>query len=365
MIKIVLVAATRPNFIKVAPLYLCLKNRPWCTVELVYIAQHPPGPMTTGIAKAFGIDSFDHEIIVEGDLSEMARIGAIADKFLAFARSESIDLVVVPGDVDASMASAVAAKRGGIPVAHLEAGLRSFDRRMPEELNRILIDSISDLHLTPSRAAYDNLVYGEGKPVQTIANVGNIMIDSLKMIFREDYAPPLLAENGIDKFILCTFHRPSNVDEKPALERLAHVFDVLSTHHRIVFPVHPRTRKMIDVHGLEKRFFGNDRVFTAPPLDYADFIHLIARSEFIVTDSGGVQEEAAFLKKHCFTFRENTERPQTVECGSNYLIDHSNFEELVGKVMAMDTSEIERIPLWDGLAADRVAQAIQAHFGVR
>ncbi|TMM52677.1 non-hydrolyzing UDP-N-acetylglucosamine 2-epimerase [Sulfitobacter sabulilitoris] len=361
MRKILLVAATRPNFIKIAPLYLCLKDQDWCDVKLVYLAQHPPGPMTTEIAASLGIASFDKEILVEDTRSPMHRLGVLAETFAEYLSEEKPDIVVVPGDVDASLAATIATKRAGIAVAHLEAGLRSFDASMPEELNRVLIDSIADLHLTPSKAAWDNLVYGEGRSIETVHFVGNIMIDTLRSIHDPSYHPQVLAESGLERFILCTFHRPANVDAPDALDRLAAMLGQLTSHHPVLFPMHPRTRQSIETHGRGAAFFDRPDLHICDPIAYIDFIHLIGLSQCVVTDSGGVQEEAAFLKRHCFTFRNNTERPQTVECGSNHLISDADYAPIIAKVTGRPHTIIRDIPLWDGLTSERVASALRLH----
>jgi UDP-N-acetylglucosamine 2-epimerase (non-hydrolysing) len=362
MRRITLVAATRPNFIKIAPLYLCLKQQGWCEVRLLYVAQHPPGPMTTEIARSLGIPEFDDTIVLEDGGSAMRRLGIIADKVHEFITRSGPDLMpdlmVVPGDVDASLAATIAARRAGVPVAHLEAGLRSFDETMPEELNRMLIDSISDLHLPPSQAAMDNLVYGEGRAIKRTQLVGNIMIDTLMHIYRAEYRPAILDQLDLERFALCTFHRPSNVDSAQALEQLYGVLKNVARHHPLLFPVHPRTRANIEAFGLTEKFTGQDWLRLCDPIPYIDFIHLIARSEFVLTDSGGVQEEAAFLKRLCFTFRDNTERPQTIEAGSNHLISIHNYQSVITKALAAGR-QIQDIPLWDGLTAERVAQCLR------
>lgn len=358
MQRITLVAATRPNFIKIAPLYLCLKQQDWCDVRLLYIAQHPPGPMTTEIAQSLGIPAFEDTILLEDADSPMQRLGRIAERVQDFIAHYQPDLMVVPGDVDASLAATIGARRAGVPVAHLEAGLRSFDETMPEELNRMLIDSISDLHLPPSQAAMDNLVYGEGRAIKRTQLVGNIMIDTLVHIYRPDYRPAILDQQDLERFALCTFHRPSNVDSAEALEQLHAVLKNVAQHQPLLFPVHPRTRANIEAFGLADQFTGQDWLHLCDPIPYIDFIHLIARSDFVLTDSGGVQEEAAFLKRLCFTFRDNTERPQTIEAGSNHLISIHNYQSVISKVLT-GQRQIQDIPLWDGLTAERVAQCIR------
>jgi UDP-N-acetylglucosamine 2-epimerase (non-hydrolysing) len=355
MKKVLLIAATRPNFVKMAPLYLCLSKQPWCDVQLLYIAQHPPGPMTTEIAESLGVRAYDHCILVEEDVSTMLRLGHIADKVQEFLAVHKQDIVVVPGDVDASVAVAISTARSGAKLVHLEAGLRSFDRKMPEELNRILIDSIADLHLAPSKAAFDNLVYGEGQPTSNVRLVGNIMIDTLRMIYKPEYVPGILKQAGIKDFALCTFHRPSNVDSAEALERLLAVIVATSRKYPVLFAIHPRTRKNIKQFGLHDAFQKVDRLHLCDPIPYIDFIHVMAHASIIMTDSGGVQEEAAYLKKHCFTFRDNTERPQTIECGSNRLISFYDFDSVFEK----SHQAIGNIPLWDGLTSERVALCLR------
>jgi UDP-N-acetylglucosamine 2-epimerase (non-hydrolysing) len=356
--RILLIAATRPNFVKMAPLYKVLKLQDWCKVDILYVAQHPPGPMTTEIANSLEVNSFDYSIVIDPDLSNMKRIGSIADRVSEHLSKVHYDVVVVPGDVDASAAAAIATVRSGVMLAHLEAGLRSFDKNMPEEINRVLIDSISDIHLAPSKAAWDNLVYGEGRSISNVHLVGNIMIDTLCSVYQSKYQPAVLQKYDLSSFALCTFHRPSNVDSFTSLKRLIELLESVAKNTPVLFPVHPRTKNSLIAHDLFQLVEKNRNIVLCDPIGYVDFLHLIAQSEFVLTDSGGVQEEAAFLKKFCFTFRENTERPQTVECGSNHLISFYDYESTALSVL-QQKREIQDIPLWDGLTASRIASCLR------
>jgi UDP-N-acetylglucosamine 2-epimerase (non-hydrolysing) len=267
---------------------------------------------------------------------------------------ERPDLVVVVGDVNATMACSVTAKKLGIEVAHLEAGIRSFDRTMPEEINRMVTDSVCDYHWTPSIDANENLIH-EGIDRSRLYLVGNIMIDSLEMmrseIEAEDSARSYDLKPG--SYAVATFHRPSNVDTKEKLSELVEALEAISSSTPIVFPIHPRTFKCLNDFNLYGRL-SNSGVIVSEPLGYKQFLSLIFDSAYVLTDSGGIQEETTYLGIPCLTVRDNTERPITVTEGTNTLVKISELTEYARKI---ETGMYKKgtIPVrWDGHTAGRV-----------
>jgi UDP-N-acetylglucosamine 2-epimerase (non-hydrolysing) len=266
------------------------------------------------------------------------------------------DWVLVPGDVNSTLACALVAVKLGVKVAHVEAGLRSFDRTMPEEINRLLTDQISDLLLTHSPEAKENLIR-EGVAAETIHLVGNTMIDTLVrlMPLAEDRWPSLRAQFGFDRFILVTLHRPSNVDTAPGLSEIISALNQVSEDLPVVFPVHPRTRKRIAEHSISV----SDNVRLTEPIGYIDFLALQAHAAAVVTDSGGVQEETTFLGVPCLTVRQNTERPITIKQGTNELVarDRGSIAGAIGEAIGRPrSSHAHRPEGWDGKAAERIVK---------
>jgi UDP-N-acetylglucosamine 2-epimerase (non-hydrolysing) len=265
------------------------------------------------------------------------------------------DLVLVYGDVNSTMAAALVCSKLQVRVGHVEAGLRSHDRSMPEEINRLITDQLSDLLFTPSEDADENLRH-EGIEAAKIHRVGNVMIDTLARLL-----PRSLSHKRDDlpaRYALVTVHRPSNVDDLPWLRTLVTTLAELSQRLTVIFPVHPRTRQRISE--LDSHTSANGRLCLIHPLPYLEFLALQQGATVVVTDSGGIQEETSFLGVPCLTLRENTERPITVTCGTNLLIgrDISRLQTEVHRILAGNTKKASPIPLWDGHAADRIAQII-------
>ena len=277
------------------------------------------------------------------------------------------DLVVVVGDVNSSAAGALAAARLGIPVAHVEAGLRSFDRTMPEEVNRVMIDALSDFLFASEESGVANLAR-EGRPAAAVHHVGNVMIDALvRFRPRAVRRDPIAAVGVAPPYGVLTLHRPSNVDRPTTLEPLLRAVGQAARRLPIVFPVHPRTRDRLDASGLGATVAGFPGLRPTPPLGYLDMLALLARARLVLTDSGGVQEETTYLGVPCLTLRDTTERPATVSNGTNRVVGARPERVLseIERVLDGDQPPPRRPPLWDGRAAERVADVLAAVAGTR
>lgn len=355
--KIHLIAGTRPNVMKIAPLHMALSQQSWCSSQIVFLEQHNSANMGIDVFRQLGIDGAITQLPLKGD-DFGSRLGDIISAYSAeIARTEP-DLIVVPGDVDVSLGAAIAGKRGMRPVAHLEAGLRSNDMRMPEELNRVMIDGIADILLAPSEAAAENLIYGDGHPRTKVHFVGNIMIDSLVRVLCAETASSVTAELGVypKEFGVVTFHRPANVDNVHSLARLIDLMLELSHDRPIVFPVHPRTSQRMTAEQGE-RLTASGKIILTGPMGYSKFINLVSQASFVVTDSGGIQEETSFLRVPCLTLRETTERPITTISGTNVLVSFDDAAVHAARIEKRIWPR-EAIPLWDGETAYRCAHVL-------
>lgn len=345
-----LVAGARPNFMKIAPLYHELSRVQWCKPVLVHTGQHYDLDMSGVFFQDLNLPKPDHFLGIGGG-AHGEQLGKVVMAYEALLRQAPPALVVVVGDVNATAACTLAAKKLNIPVAHVEAGLRSGDRTMPEEINRIVTDSICDLHLTPSSDADENLLR-EGVPRSCIHLVGNIMIDSfvsLEPVIRKQ-AHPFPALQG-RPYAIATVHRPANVDDRDTLGRLIGGLAALSQRIPVIFPVHPRTRKNLGTFGLKTLLAEGPGMILSDPLGYGDFMRCLIDAKLVVTDSGGVQEETTYLGIPCRTVRPSTERPITVTRGTNRLI-------AIKDIAALDAAAVPHRPvieLWDGKTAARIA----------
>jgi UDP-N-acetylglucosamine 2-epimerase (non-hydrolysing) len=274
------------------------------------------------------------------------------------------DLVVVVGDVNSTVACTLSAVKLGVPVAHLEAGLRSFDRKMPEEINRLVTDVLADILWTPSPDGDTNLIR-EGIPAEKIQQVGNIMIDSLEMVREKIEREETLKNLHLNRrqFAVVTLHRPSNVDSPLMLKKLSEALADVSTMIPLVFPVHPRTRKNIEKAGLNDYLAKTRNLLLLDPLSYRRFMNLVFNCRLAITDSGGIQEETTYLGIPCLTLRSNTERPITLTRGTNQLCEIEELASKVKSVLSMPEKTLPKIDLWDGRTAARVVQSIQKYFG--
>ena len=356
--KILHVVGARPNFMKVAPVMRALARRPGEFEQiLVHTGQHYDAAMSAVFFRDLGLPEPDHNLGV-GSASHAVQTAAVMQAFEPLLARYQPDWVVVPGDVNSTLACALTAAKLGYRVAHLEAGLRSFDRSMPEELNRVLTDHLADLLFTTEASANANLAR-EGLAADRVRFVGNTMIDSLVALRPRAEAawPALQAALGAGPYIAVTLHRPANVDSEPALRALFAALEAVSRQVRVVFPVHPRTRQRLAQLGLTA---DPARLSLIEPLGYIDFLALETHAALVLTDSGGVQEETTYLGVPCLTLRPNTERPVTVTSGTNRLVWPA-ADQLPGALAAaLQQPHPPRPapPLWDGRAAERIAASL-------
>lgn len=362
--RLVYVVGTRPNLVKTAPVIAALRRRfgDW-RHAIVHTGQHYDRAMSEIFFEQLGVPDPDHMLGV-GSGTHAEQTARVLERLEPVLLEERPDLVLVPGDVNSTIAAALCAAKLDLPVAHIESGLRSFDRTMPEEINRVLTDHIAELCFLHSDEAIENL-RAEGIPAERMQFVGNTMIDTLVALeerFRaRDTARSLGVEPG--SFLLVTLHRPALVDGPLLLEAMD-ALEQVAAEMPVVFPVHPRTRKML---GDRE----SPRVLVSDPVGYLDFLSLEAAAAAVLTDSGGIQEETTYLGVPCFTLRDNTERPVTVRAGTNTLLGLrperiAAIPSLLGSGRAgpeaePDANPRERLkppPLWDGKAAERVADVL-------
>ena len=355
--SIYLVAGARPNFVKLAPLVWALNSRRDIPFQIVHTGQHYDLAMSQAFFNILNIPEPDINLEV-GSGAQSFQTARILERFDGLIEEKPPSAVVVFGDVNSTLACSLAAAKRLLPVVHVEAGLRSFDRSMPEEINRLVTDALSDLLLVSENSGLVNLK-NEGIPDDKVRLVGNIMIDSLLSMQPKALERPVLAQSGLEpgQYALLTLHRPSNVDDPVTLLHLLNLFADLSHKLPIVFPVHPRTKKQINSLG-----------YTTPanfhlldPVDYLDSICLQALAKLVLTDSGGIQEETSCLGVPCLTLRKNTERPVTVELGTSTIVgaDESLIRENFENILAGRYKHGKPIPLWDGHTAERVANCLR------
>jgi UDP-N-acetylglucosamine 2-epimerase (non-hydrolysing) len=366
MLKVINVVGARPNFMKVAPIVEAMKRR---TSEfaptVLHTGQHYDAQMSDAFFRDLGLPEPDVYLGV-GSGTHAQQTAAVMQSFEPVVLEAKPDWVLVVGDVNSTLACALVCSKLGIRVAHVEAGLRSRDRTMPEEINRLLTDQIADLLLTPSEDGDANLL-AEGIPASRIRFVGNVMIDSLFSQLKRAESSGIREELQIAgrDYATLTLHRPSNVDDPVVFSRILDALEQISHRLPIIFPVHPRTRARLDEFSLTERVARlGENLRLIEPLGYLDFLRLYSGARLVLTDSGGIQEETTALSIPCLTLRENTERPITVSLGTNQVVGTNTERITQAAFAALDDArqppKPARIPpLWDGHAADRILDALQ------
>ncbi len=357
-----LIAAARPNFMKVAPLWHALKASGDYAPELVHTGQHYDANMSAAFLTDLGLPEPDFHLGI-GSGSHAEQTGRVMVAYGAVAEAHRPDWLVVVGDVNSTVACALVGTKLGISTVHLEAGLRSRDRRMPEELNRLATDVLCDVLWTPSPDADRNLL-AEGIPAERIARVGNIMLDSFEMSRPAIEAADMPGALGLARggYAVVTLHRPSNVDDPEQLRRLVEALGQVQSRLPIVFPVHPRTAERLAAAGLD-RTLADAGVRLIAPAPYIGFMSLVLGAGAVITDSGGLQEETTYLGIPCFTLRENTERPITVEEGTNRLATPESLPALLGEALARGDARPRRPEYWDGRTAGRCVDDLRMRDG--
>jgi UDP-N-acetylglucosamine 2-epimerase (non-hydrolysing) len=363
MIKVINVVGARPNFMKVAPIVEAMRRRGAEFAPLIlHTGQHYDERMSDAFFRDLGLPAPDIHLGV-GSGSHAQQTAAVMQSFEPVLVNERPDWVLVVGDVNSTLACALVAVKLGVRVAHVEAGLRSRDRTMPEEINRLLTDQLADLLLTPSADADRNLL-AEGIPPERIRLVGNVMIDSLFAQLERAANSRVREELGVAgiDYAVVTLHRPSNVDEPERLAAIMSALGRIAERLPVVFPAHPRTRRNLAEFGLLAAPESVGRLLLVEPLGYLDFLRLYSGARLVLTDSGGLQEETTALGIPCLTLRENTERPVTVELGTNRIVGTSP-ERIIAAAEALDAAREATIaprvpPLWDGRTAERILDAL-------
>ena len=345
------IVGARPNFMKVAPVMNALKRRKHVVQTLVHTGQHYDVNMSDVFFEQLGIRAPDVNLAV-GSGTHAWQMAEIMTRFEPVLLERQPDIVLVYGDVNSTVATALVCAKLGVRLGHVEAGLRSFDRTMPEEINRLVTDQLANLLFTPSEDGDVNL-RKEGIPAEKIFRVGNVMIDSLVKLLP---VAQRQSKDGLpERYALVTLHRPANVDDSPTLKRLLQSLLEVNRDLAVIFPTHPRTRQRISDFGLNA-----EQLRVLDPLSYVDFLGLQSRATVVITDSGGIQEETTYLGVPCLTLRENTERPVTVTCGTNVLVgrDPDKLRSEVSRVLAGQAKKGTIPPLWDGHAGERIAAVL-------
>ena len=371
--NVIQVVGARPNFMKVAPLHRAIKNLAGWTSKIVHTGQHFDAKMSDIFFTQLELPKPDFFLGIGGG-SHTEVTAKIMLAFEKIVESEKPDLIIVVGDVTSTLACTLVAIKMGIPLAHVEAGLRSGDRTMPEEINRILTDSVANYLFVTEQSGLDHLKR-EGVPDEKVFFTGNVMIDSLVRYQEKAKSSSILEELGLQTsdtenrrevsrlyetdYIVMTMHRPANVDTETGLKAILELIELSTAKTKVVFPIHPRTRSNMAKFGLEDTLTQNKNLILTEPLGYLEFIQLMTHSKAILTDSGGIQEETTYLGIPCLTFRDSTERPITVTLGTNQLLADLNPKitfAALEEILAGHHKKGQIPPLWDGHAAERIAE---------
>ena len=352
--KIIHVVGARPNFMKVAPVMSALATYPQIQQQLIHTGQHYDANMSDIFFRQLGLPEPDVNLGV-GSASHAVQTAQIMLHFERVVLDVAPDIVLVYGDVNSTVAAALVCSKLGITIGHVEAGLRSFDRSMPEEINRLMTDQVSDILFTPSVDGNENLAR-EGVGSDKIHFVGNVMIDTLIRLLPQTTASYILRKHNLSagSFGLVTLHRPANVDDPDMLQSLMDTLQHIAQEIPLIFPIHPRTRHRLQKAGYKMT---SPNLHLVAPLGYIDFLTLQKHARFVITDSGGVQEETTWLGIPCLTVRPNTERPVTMSMGTNILIgqDMDRLRDEVSQILNGHAKQGEIPPLWDGKAGERIA----------
>ncbi len=361
MKKIINIVGARPNYMKIAPIQRIMDERKTFETVLLHTGQHYDERMSKLFFDDLQMPKPDIYLNV-GSASHAIQTAKIMTEFEKVVIAEKPDLVIVVGDVNSTAACSLVATKLGVKVAHVEAGLRSFDRTMPEEINRIVTDVISDFLFVTEQSGLNNLKH-EGIADSKVHFVGHVMIDSLIYFMEKAKNSTIKKDLNLDsdQYALVTLHRPGNVDNKENFLKLLNAFQVIEKDLKIIFPIHPRALKMIDQFGLQDMIGAMKNVILLEPLGYLDFMNLMHSAKLVLTDSGGIQEETTYLQIPCITMRENTERPVTVDLGTNVLVG-SDTQRIIQetKKILEGHNKIGQIPdLWDGNAARRIVDILE------
>lgn len=359
--KLLIIVGTRPNFIKITQFHRFNNQlgNPF-EIKIVHTGQHYDDKMADVFFRQFELTP-DYFLNIPA-ASANTQMAEIMLRLEPIAQAYMPDLMLVVGDVNSTFAAALTANKMGIKVAHVESGLRSFDRTMPEEYNRILTDEITNFFFVTEQSGIDHLLH-EGKPKEEIYFVGNTMIDTLVGFENKIQESDILSHYGLTpkKFVLMTMHRPATVDYKEGLDKLFQIISFVTKDYHLVFPIHPRTLHRIDSFGLKEKIENNKKLILTEPLDYFAFQKLTSDCLFVLTDSGGIQEESTFRQVPCLTLRPNTERPSTITIGSNELVPFET-EKIKTKIESIINGTYKKgniPPLWDGKATLRILQTLQ------